>query len=260
MEGEDPLTGSSETSEPGVGQLLQTIPWASSGRFSGTRWDLLVYERGLLALRNTKPMASKWTAWVSDKSRERWIAGQEERVEKLSRMPPERLVAIHPENTLVTRDQIKEGRLYASAVDTRIMLELDDGRELAYYWAHGDSLLGEISPTDAFDVIEVAFQHFLGDKLVASRESLLGQETDARGVPVPQFIQQHLQGARPAAPPVQVAPVQQPPPQAPPVQAAPVQQPPPRQAAWAAAWYPDPTGQARLRYWDGRAWTPHTAA
>lgn len=56
------MTESTGTGEPGVGKLLQTIPWASSGRFSGARWDLLVYERGLLALRNTKPMATKWTA------------------------------------------------------------------------------------------------------------------------------------------------------------------------------------------------------
>lgn len=27
-----------------------------------------------------------------------------------------------------------------------------------------------------------------------------------------------------------------------------------------ADWYPDPTGQARLRYWDGAQWTDHTAA
>lgn len=27
----------------------------------------------------------------------------------------------------------------------------------------------------------------------------------------------------------------------------------------AADWYPDPTGAARLRYWDGRAWTDHVA-
>lgn len=26
-----------------------------------------------------------------------------------------------------------------------------------------------------------------------------------------------------------------------------------------ADWYPDPTGQARLRYWDGQNWTQHTA-
>lgn len=26
-----------------------------------------------------------------------------------------------------------------------------------------------------------------------------------------------------------------------------------------ANWYPDPTGQAQLRYWDGRAWTGHVA-
>jgi len=26
-----------------------------------------------------------------------------------------------------------------------------------------------------------------------------------------------------------------------------------------AAWYPDPTGQAALRYWDGTVWTDHTA-
>lgn len=25
-------------------------------------------------------------------------------------------------------------------------------------------------------------------------------------------------------------------------------------------WYPDPSGQARLRWWDGRAWTDHTSA
>jgi hypothetical protein len=27
-----------------------------------------------------------------------------------------------------------------------------------------------------------------------------------------------------------------------------------------ADWYPDPKGEARLRYWDGSAWTDHTAA
>jgi hypothetical protein len=26
-----------------------------------------------------------------------------------------------------------------------------------------------------------------------------------------------------------------------------------------ADWYPDPRGEARLRYWDGRTWTDHTA-
>jgi hypothetical protein len=25
-----------------------------------------------------------------------------------------------------------------------------------------------------------------------------------------------------------------------------------------AGWYPDPSGQARLRYWDGRAWSTQT--
>jgi Protein of unknown function (DUF2510) len=235
------LTSSSETSGPGVGQLLQTIPWASSGRFSGTRWDLLVYERGLLALRNKKPMGSKWTAWVSIRARERWIEGQEERVGQLSRMPPERLLKIHAQNALITYDQITEGRLYASAVDTRLMLKLADGRELAFFWAHGDSLLGEISPSDGFDVIQVAFEHFLGDKLVASRESLLGQESGVHQVPVPQVVPDRRQ----VAPPVQVAPVQHRPAQ---------------QTSWAAAWYPDPTGQARLRYWDGSSWTAHTAS
>jgi uncharacterized RDD family membrane protein YckC len=45
---------------------------------------------------------------------------------------------------------------------------------------------------------------------------------------------------------------------APPV-ATPVAQPqsPPAQPA---GWYDDPSGQARLRYWDGSAWTEHTAA
>jgi Protein of unknown function (DUF2510)/Domain of unknown function (DUF4234) len=35
--------------------------------------------------------------------------------------------------------------------------------------------------------------------------------------------------------------------------------PPPQPAAQTPAdWYPDPTGQARLRYWDGTTWTHHT--
>jgi hypothetical protein len=36
--------------------------------------------------------------------------------------------------------------------------------------------------------------------------------------------------------------------------------PPPKPAAGPPAqWFPDPTGKARLRYWDGTAWTSHTA-
>jgi Domain of unknown function (DUF4234)/Protein of unknown function (DUF2510) len=45
-------------------------------------------------------------------------------------------------------------------------------------------------------------------------------------------------------------------------QETPAQQPAGREAAPAtppADWYPDPTGQARLRYWDGEHWTQHTA-
>jgi uncharacterized RDD family membrane protein YckC len=35
---------------------------------------------------------------------------------------------------------------------------------------------------------------------------------------------------------------------------------PPAPAAPAPDWYPDPHGQARLRYWDGQRWTEHTSA
>jgi uncharacterized RDD family membrane protein YckC len=35
---------------------------------------------------------------------------------------------------------------------------------------------------------------------------------------------------------------------------------PPQQGAQKADWYPDPHGQARLRYWDGQRWTEHTSA
>jgi hypothetical protein len=30
-------------------------------------------------------------------------------------------------------------------------------------------------------------------------------------------------------------------------------------APWSPDWYPDPRGEARLRYWDGSAWTSHIA-
>ncbi|MDQ3935837.1 MAG: DUF2510 domain-containing protein, partial [Actinomycetota bacterium] len=53
-------------------------------------------------------------------------------------------------------------------------------------------------------------------------------------------------------------------PQAAPVQPAPVQPaapmpPPPMVQLPPADWYPDPHGQARLRYWDGQQWTVHIA-
>jgi uncharacterized RDD family membrane protein YckC len=42
---------------------------------------------------------------------------------------------------------------------------------------------------------------------------------------------------------------------------APVPVPPPQpDAQQKADWYPDPHGQARLRYWDGQRWTEHTSA
>jgi uncharacterized RDD family membrane protein YckC len=49
---------------------------------------------------------------------------------------------------------------------------------------------------------------------------------------------------------------------APPPTGQPVAQPPQpqqQQAAHKADWYPDPQGQARLRYWDGQRWTEHTS-
>jgi hypothetical protein len=67
--------------------------------------------------------------------------------------------------------------------------------------------------------------------------------------------------SQPAPEPPPVAP--EPPPQAvaePPPQAAPEPPPEPQQPAAAPPdWYPDPYGQFRLRYWDGQAWTEHTA-
>lgn len=45
------------------------------------------------------------------------------------------------------------------------------------------------------------------------------------------------------------------------VRGLPPQAPSPAQGSSARAdWYPDPKGEARLRYWDGTAWTDHTAA
>jgi hypothetical protein len=65
----------------------------------------------------------------------------------------------------------------------------------------------------------------------------------------------------PPAPPEQRAPAAAP--QPPPGQpaAAPPRQPAPAQPAAAppAGWYPDPRGEARLRYWDGRGWTGQTS-
>jgi hypothetical protein len=107
---------------------------------------------------------------------------------------------------------------------------------------------------------------------LAARLASVGQS--GGGAPTEQMPPAGGYGAPPAggyaAPPQQQAapPVQQ---QAPPPAAAPQAtsvgqvQPPPQPAAppppagGAADWYPDPTGQKRLRYWDGSQWTDHTA-
>ena len=35
--------------------------------------------------------------------------------------------------------------------------------------------------------------------------------------------------------------------------------PPAAAPSWPAGWYPDPTRQARLRWWDGQQWTGHVS-
>jgi uncharacterized RDD family membrane protein YckC len=51
------------------------------------------------------------------------------------------------------------------------------------------------------------------------------------------------------------------PPSGPPVAASAPPPPPSGEAGGQKAdWYPDPQGQARLRYWDGQRWTDHTSA
>jgi hypothetical protein len=61
-------------------------------------------------------------------------------------------------------------------------------------------------------------------------------------------------GAAPPAPSSPAAP-------APPAPSSPAAPAPPAQSAGPpAGWYPDPQGQARLRYWDGATWTEQTSA
>jgi hypothetical protein len=64
----------------------------------------------------------------------------------------------------------------------------------------------------------------------------------------------------PGATRISEQPAPEPPPPAP-EPAPPAAEPPPPapEALPPADWYADPYGQARLRYWDGQAWTQHTA-
>jgi len=73
----------------------------------------------------------------------------------------------------------------------------------------------------------------------------------------------------PAAPPSPAAPTREAPPATPaaapqpaaaPAPAAAPPEPPAAHPGPPAGWYPDPQGLARLRYWDGTAWTDHTSA
>lgn len=75
------------------------------------------------------------------------------------------------------------------------------------------------------------------------------------------------QPATPAQPAVPASPVVQPAAQQPQAPVAPQQpqaaitpEPPAAHPGPPAGWYPDPQGLARLRYWDGAAWTEQTSA
>jgi Protein of unknown function (DUF2510) len=74
--------------------------------------------------------------------------------------------------------------------------------------------------------------------------------------------------AAPAPPATSAAPAAAAPPSSPaqpaaapamPAQPVAPAEPPAAHAGPPAGWYPDPQGLARLRYWDGAAWTEHTA-
>lgn len=65
-------------------------------------------------------------------------------------------------------------------------------------------------------------------------------------------------GAGPATPPASAPATPGPSPAAAPTPQPPPSQPPPQQNP-PADWYPDPHGQARLRWWDGNQWTDQTA-
>ena len=89
------------------------------------------------------------------------------------------------------------------------------------------------------------------------------QMPPAGGYGAPPVQQQQPPQQQYAPPPVQQ---QAPPPAAAPqattvgqVQPPPQPAAPPPPAGGAADWYPDPTVQKRLRYWDGSQWTDHTA-
>jgi uncharacterized RDD family membrane protein YckC len=72
---------------------------------------------------------------------------------------------------------------------------------------------------------------------------------------------QQMPAAQPAAPQPAAAPAPAAAPDpVPAAQPTAPQQPPPATSPMPPAnWYPDPSGQARLRYWDGARWTDHTA-
>jgi hypothetical protein len=77
------------------------------------------------------------------------------------------------------------------------------------------------------------------------------------------YGQQQGYGQQPGGyqqPPAVGAPQGQPPTQQqPPAQAAAQSAAAPDRPGQPADWYPDPTGQKRLRYWDGSTWTDHVA-
>ena len=148
-----------------LGDLLCTVTGATPRGWRPTpAWPLLLYERAVVAIRNSLVAAT----WQATKSGAVWVDDQQRRRRTEASLPLAQLLGEHPDNRVVYPDDVRSARLHNGVIDARVVLEMMDGDTVRWVWTPGDGWRAMASPNGPIAEVEAALRAVLGDKLVTN--------------------------------------------------------------------------------------------
>jgi hypothetical protein len=123
--------------------------------------SVAIYEHALLLLRDS---AKAELSGLYSASKKGWQAKRESREEE-AELPLDELLAGHPENRLLWRSDVAEGRVHQGFVASKFTLRLNDGTEIKRLWMAGDGWRSKNTANGPYAETEAALRQWLGPKL-----------------------------------------------------------------------------------------------
>ena len=154
----------SQENLPDDGDLLVTILWALPRWWSVRGWrTLYVFRRALVVV------GSSWGE-IAEGSLDRKRSLQTILRDKRDAAATEgatvaNLVEQYPDNQRVPWRSVSEAHLRRGWIESRLILRLEDGTELKWYWTRGDGLGGLLTPNCRFADVKSALREALGPAL-----------------------------------------------------------------------------------------------